>query len=84
MENKNLFKIVFILSSGKSIVYTMKYENAIQTFDLWKQVKTGKNPEKIFEVNRTNDGSINERFGIDLTLVDAIQINSTVYEPLEN
>lgn len=83
-EQQKLLKIVFILSSGKSIVYTMVYENALEIFDDWKAFKDGKTvkddkkSENIVEISKLKNGSITEKLGLALDKIDAIQIYDTV------
>lgn len=83
-EQQKLLKIVFILSSGKSIVYTMVYENALEIFEDWKAFKDGKKvvddkkSENIVEISKLKNGSITEKLGLALDKIDAIQIYDTV------
>lgn len=78
---KKLFKVVYTLSSGKSIVYTMEEENALMTFECWKRYKDKKNADKcdldIIEVSKLREGQITEKLGIDISKIDAIQIDDS-------
>lgn len=75
-----LFKIVFTLTSGKSIVYTMTEENVEKIFNEWKEYKEKEYNDikvfKIIEICKVKDGLILERLGIDIKKIDAIQIDS--------
>lgn len=78
-QDKKLLKVVFILGSGKSIVYTMTYDNAFQVFDEWKAKKSGKTLEDgevpdFAEVTKFDGGTITEKLGIAYDKIDAIQI----------
>jgi hypothetical protein len=79
MNDKKLYKVVFTLSSGKSIVYTMNSDNANQAFTEWKLSKeSGEDSNKILEITKVKDGDIFEKFGVDRTKIDAIQIEDQV------
>lgn len=75
MAEKKLVKVVFTLSSGKSIVYTMLEENALRAYEDWKKMKTGETSINITEIVKTNEGQITERLCLDLVKIDAIQID---------
>lgn len=77
-DTKKMFRVVFTLTSGKSIVYTMIEDNAFKVFDDWKKFKEGKDlGSDITEVTKTKEGQISERLGVDLTKVDALQLDDT-------
>lgn len=74
-KDKKLFKIVFTLNSGKSVVYTLANENAFKVFEDWKKFREGDNSiPSIIEISKLKEGQISEKLGIDLGKVDAIQI----------
>ena len=78
-KTKKLLKVIFTLSSGKSIVNTLNEDNAYKAYEDWKMyVKTvneGKTSDSnILEVFKYKDGDIYEKLGIDLQKIDSIQI----------
>lgn len=78
MKDKKLYKVVFTLTSGKSIVYTMTDENALKVFDDWKKFKSNEDASKnITEVTKMKDDQISEKLGVDLSKIDAVQIDDT-------
>ena len=76
MKDKKLYKVVFTLTSGKSIVYTMSDENALKVFDDWKKFKSNEDTDLYMaEVTKTKEGQITEKLGVDFSKIDAIQID---------
>jgi len=75
MKDK-LYKVVFTLASGKSIVYTMVEENALKVFSDWKKFKDAKEVNtNILEITKAKDGTISEKLGIEYSKIDSIQID---------
>lgn len=74
---KKLFKVVFTLSSGKSIVYTIEEENALSLFEVWKSYKVGSSLNPIIEVSKFREGQIAEKLVMDISKIDAIQIDNS-------